>query len=266
MSGLSLEGPASADGIVARCIRHVWNQEETSSILKACKAQGVTITALVNSASALASVRGTPEPNNPPADDAYYFEFSQAIDLTSKVPRTSTNGEVETAIRILVYPIILPVPRATAHSADTSRAVFDVAREFKARNAEFVQYFWHFLDMYRPFLGQRYMSNLSGASKPLMPYMSSLGELKTLLPSRYPVTHPEHNDNGADGRTPAEIIITDQTTAGRMDPQMVSFLLYTFDGKLHLQFKWNAGRLREASVCPWFKRTIDIISWVRTDA
>ena len=206
-----------------------------------------------------------------PADDAYYFEFSQAIDLNSKVPRTSANGEVETAIRILVYPIIIRVPRATALSDDASGAVFDTAREFKARNAQFVQspYFWRFLDLYRPLLGQRYMSNLSNNSRPLMPYMSSLGELKTLLPSRYPVAHPELNGHGANeagGQAPAEIIITDQTTAGRMDPQMVSFLLYTFDGKLHLQFKWNAGRLSEASVDPWFKRTIDIISGVGTDA
>ncbi|EPS96165.1 hypothetical protein FOMPIDRAFT_1032543 [Fomitopsis schrenkii] len=265
LSGLVLEGPASADGIVARCIRHVWNEEETSHILKACKAQAVTITTLVNSASALASVRAVPEHANLLADDAYYFEFNQAIDLNSRVPRTSINGEVETANHILVYPIIIRVPRAAAHSENASYAVFDTAREFKARNAELVQspYFWYFLDMYRPLLGQRYMSNLSGTSKPLMPYMSSLGELKTLLPSRYPVTHHEVKGNGANGvggRPPAEIIIKDQTTAGRMDPQMVSFLLYTFDGKLHLQFKWNAGRLREACVGEWFKRTVDIIS------
>ena len=249
----------------------MWTQQDTSQILKACKAQGVTITALVNSASALASVRGTPEPQNAAAADAYYyFEFSQSIDLTSKVPRTSTTGEVETATRIAFYPIIIRVPRATAHSADTSRAVLGTAREFNARNAEFVQspYFWHFLDMYLPFFDQRHMSNLSGAGKPLMPYMSSLGELKTLLPSRHPVMHPEQNGHGgsgaegAGGSETAEIIVTDHITASRIDAQTVSSLLYTFDGKLHLQFKWNAGRLSGARVDEWFKRTVDITSSV----
>ncbi|EPS98231.1 hypothetical protein FOMPIDRAFT_1031558 [Fomitopsis schrenkii] len=269
-SGLSLEGPANADGIVARCIRHVWNQEETSHILQTCKEQGVTITALVNSASALASVRAVSEPGNLLADDAYYFEFIQAIDLCSKVPRTSTNGEVETACHILVYPIIIRVPRAVAHSENISCAVFDTAREFKARSAEFVQspYFWYFLDMYLPLLGQRYISKLSGTCKPLMPLMSSLGELKTLLPSQYPVTHPEVKGNGGNrdgGRPPAEINIKDQTTAGRADAQTLVFLLCTFDGKLYLHLRWNAGRLSEARTSKWFKRTVDIISGVSTD-
>lgn len=245
----------------------MWSQEETSSILRACKAQGVTITALVNAAGALASVRDPSELAISPTDDAYYFEFSQAIDLNSRVPYISTNGEVETAVRILDYPVIIRVPSAIAHSTNVSSSVFDVAREFKARNAEFVQspYFWQFLDMYLPLQSQRYASNLSSTSKPLMPYMSSLGDLKTLLPARYPVRFPEVNGHGAGGHSPAEVIITDQITASRMDPQMASFLLYTFDGKLHLQFKWNAGRLSEACIDAWFERTLNIISGVSTD-
>lgn len=271
LSGLSLQGPANADGIVGRCIRHVWNQEETLHILEICKAQGVTITALVNAASALASVRDNPKHTSLPANDSYYFEFCQAIDLTPRVPHTHAYDEVETALRILDYPVIIRVPSAIAHCANVSSAVFDVAREFKARNAEFVQspYFWQFLDMYLPLQSQRHMSNLGSTNKPLMPYMSSLGDLKSLLPSRYPVRYPEANGHGASrvgGHAPVEIIITDQTTASRMDPQTASFLLYTFDGKLHLQFKWNAGRLSEASVGVWFQRTLDIVSGVSVDA
>jgi len=269
VSGLVPDGIIAEDSLQPRFVRQIWSTEETKRILKACKARGVTITHLANIASAFASVQhpGAADRNGAPRDeDSYYFEFSQAIDLSAKVPRLSNNGEIETAVRMVVYPVVISVPRAAAAKLAGQDAIWNAARQFKERSDAFVQspYFWHFNGFYGVIAFENYMAQMTG--KPFVPYMSSLGDLKSILPLRYPVQLP-HVNGDVDGSTShsAEVRILDQITSGKIDPQVSSFLMYTFDESLNLQFKWNAGRVSDDLINGWFNRVVEIISQVAGD-
>ncbi|KAH9934970.1 uncharacterized protein B0H18DRAFT_951458 [Fomitopsis serialis] len=215
-----------------RFVRQIWSTEETKRILKACKAHGVTITHLANIASAFATVQhpGAADRNGVPRDeDSYYFEFSQAIDLSAKVPRLSNNGEMRRpfACRQIGRPGRDLGCRAPIQGA-----------ERRLREVTLLLALQWFLRCDR---FENYMAQMTG--KPFVPYMSSLGDLKSILPIRYPVQLP-HVNGDVDGSTShsAEVRILDQITSGKIDPQVSSFLMYTFDESLNLQFKWNAGR------------------------
>ncbi|KAH9934972.1 uncharacterized protein B0H18DRAFT_494514 [Fomitopsis serialis] len=272
LSGLIPDGVIAEGNLQPRFIRQTWSPEETKSILRACKAHGVTITQLANVASAFACVQrpGAARFSGGPSDeDSHYFEFSQAFDVNTKVPRLTNNGETETAIRIVIYPVVMSVPRAAVAESASQDAIWDAARQFKERNDAFVKspYFWHFTGFYGAIAVENYMAQMAG--KPFMPYMSSMGDLKSVLPIRYPVHHHHANGivNGVNGSTRhnAEIRVLDQISAGKIDPQVANFLMYTFDDRLNIQFKWNAGRTSDNLINSWFSRVVEIISQVAVD-
>jgi len=272
VSGLIPDGVIAEGNLQPRFIRQTWSPEETKSILRACKAHGVTITHLANVASAFACVQrpGAVRFSGGSSDeDSYYFEFSQAFDVNAKVPRLTNNGETETAIRVVIYPIVMSVPRAAVAESAGQNAIWDAARQFKERNDAFVKspYFWHFTGFCGAIAIENYMAQMAG--KPFMPYMSSMGDLRSVLPIRYPV-HSHHANgtvNGVNGSTRhnAEIRVLDQISAGKIDPQVANFLMYTFDERLNIQFKWNAGRTSDNLINGWFSRVVEIISQVAVD-
>lgn len=204
---------------------------------------------------------------HPSEDDPYYFEFSQALDINAKVPRLSNSGEVETAVRIITYPIVICVPRSTATEAKVKHAVWDVALQFQQRTDDFVKspYFWHFIEFYLPMRAEVYLSHMAG--KPFMPYMSSLGDVKSILPTRYPVRRAQAEGDSANGSADsAEVVIEDAVpTIVRVDPQVTTSLLYTFHDKLQLQLRWNAGRTSDALMNDWFGRVVEIVSQASAD-
>ena len=239
-------------------MRKIWSAEETARILRACKAHGVTITHLVNIAGALASVvPGTKTANDAPS---YCFDFVQAVDLAAKTA-SEAEVEMETVVRIDLYPVILNVPRsAVTESANDPARVWEIARQFKERNDQFLKspYFWHCLPMHTPRIIDSYKAKLAG--KPALPFMSSLGDLKTLLPARYPIqpTTP----SSAVAATGAEICITDNWTSGRIDPLSFASHLFTFDDRLHLQCRYNVSRTSGTVVSHWFDHLVEIVTRV----
>ncbi|KAH9916903.1 uncharacterized protein B0H18DRAFT_1036407 [Fomitopsis serialis] len=265
MSGIVADGtPAAA--LTPRILRKVWSSEETARILRACKAHGVTITHLVNIAGALSSVHD--KSVNDDDDDALYFDFSQPMDITAKIPQHPggiTSSDLEVAVRIELYPVMLRVPRSVATGNESQESIWEVAKQFKKQNDAFVKspYFWHFLPMYRPMITESYNAKLAG--RPAMPFMSSLGDLKTVLPARYPV-QTSNTANGHAGDTGAEIRITENWTAGRIDPFSLVYHLFTFDGRLYLQFRYNMNRTSSALIEPWFERVVAIVSRSTQDA
>ncbi|KZT70194.1 hypothetical protein DAEQUDRAFT_689787 [Daedalea quercina L-15889] len=264
VSGLVPDGVIAETNLQPRFVRKVWSLEETRRILKTCKAQGVTITHLANVAGAFASVQrpGVASSGGSSDEDSYYFEFSQAFDVNAKMPRLTSNGETETAIRIVIYPVTMAVPRAAAADSAGKEAIWEAARQFKERNAAFLQspYFWHLVRFYGAIAIENYMAQMAG--KPFVPYMSSMGDLKNVLPIRYPVQAPQMNGvaNGTSNSHNAEVRILDQISSGKIDPQVANFLMYTFDDRLNLQFKWNAGRTSDSLINGWFDRVVEIIS------
>ncbi|KAH9923486.1 uncharacterized protein B0H18DRAFT_1179209 [Fomitopsis serialis] len=260
-SGLVPDGVISEDNLHPRVVRQTWSAEETKYILKACKAHSVTITHLANVASAFACLQrpGAAQVNGfSSGEDAYYFELCQALDINAKLPQVSRNGETETAVRIVTYPVLLSVPCTAAVESAGTIAIWDAARQFKERHDAYVNspYFWHFTRFYRAIAVENYMTQRAG--KTFMPYMSSMGDLKGILPTRYSVEASHAGVNEA-GSHSAEIRVLDSIAAEKVDPQVASFLLYTFDDRLNLQFKWNAGRTSDNLINGWFGRVVEII-------
>lgn len=199
-------------------------------------------------------------------EDKYYFEFSSAFDVNAKVPRFTSLGEIETALRIVLYPIVIAVARADVAESVTCKTIWGAAQQFKEKNDAFVKspYFWYFCGFYGEIVAENYMAQMAG--KPFMPYMSSMGDLKSVLPVKYPVQHAKMNGatNGT-ATSGSEVRILDQISAGKIDPSVANFLMYTFDERLNLQFKWNAGRTSDALIIGWFNRVVEIITQVATD-
>ncbi|TFY55544.1 hypothetical protein EVJ58_g8178 [Rhodofomes roseus] len=256
----------------AHMLRKVWSSEETARILRACKAHGVTITHLVNVAGALSSVHDD-VPSSKVATaghkhDAVLFEFSQPMDLTAKLPQHPggvASGDMEATIRMELYPVIICVPHSTVADQANPTSVWEVAHQFKKQNDAFVKspYFWNFLPMYQPLTTEAYHAKLAG--QPGLPFMSSLGDLKAILPARYAVQAPSATSGHA-GQDGAEIRITENWTAGRIDPLSLAFHLFTFDGRLYLQFRYNKNRTSDALIEAYFNRLVDIVSRSAQDA
>ncbi|TFY65031.1 hypothetical protein EVJ58_g2232 [Rhodofomes roseus] len=267
LSGLVPDVPISEDDPQPRFVRQTWSTDDTTRILKACKAQGVTITHLASVAGAFASVqrpRAAHVNEGFSDEDSYYFECLSALDLNTKVPRVTSNGEMETATRLIMYPVVMSVPRAAALESTGSDALWDAARQYKERSDTFVNspYFWHFCRFYGAIAIENYMAQ----GKPSIPYMSSMGNLKSVLPIRYPIktAHIAHVNGTTNGTTShsAEIRILDQISAGKVDPRVANFLLHTFDDRLKLQLKWDARRTSDGLINGWFSRIVEIISQV----
>ena len=242
-------------------LRKVWSAEETTRILRACKEHGVTITHLVNVAGALSSLQNGVKPCGAVSapdqdDDAFYFEYMQPIDVTAKIPeqadRAFNGSDMDVACRVELYPVLLRVPRTQVAQ------VWEVARLFKQQNDAFVQspYFWRMLPMYLSLVPESVAAKLAG--RPALPFMSSLGDLKSVLPSRYPVKTPAASTN--DRLEAAEIRILDNYTTGRVDPFSLVYHLFTFDGRLYLQFRYNVTRTSSTLIEPWFDRLVSIVS------
>ena len=256
MTGIVPDGTLSA--FLPRIVRKVWTREATSHILRACKAHGVTITHLANIASALSafdSHDSRVSANGNGDDSTVYFDFCQPIDLATKIREHShgqASSEMEAAVRIGLYPIVLSIPRSAVADAaqDPSTHIWSLARQFKKQNDAFVKspHFWRFLEMYDAVFVEVYKAKLAGG--PVLPFMSSLGDLKSLLPAQYAF-------QGAEG---AEIRITDMWVAGRLDTLALACHLFTFDGRLHLQLRYNANRTSPAMMEPWFDHVVDIVT------
>ena len=110
--------------------------------------------------------------------------------------------------------------------------------------------------MYLSFVPESVAAKIAG--RPALPFMSSLGDLKTVLPSRYPIKTVGASANDRSGA--AEIRITDNLTTGRVDPFSLVYHLFTFDGRLYLQFRYNVSRTSSAVIEPWFDRLVGIVS------
>ncbi|KZT65557.1 hypothetical protein DAEQUDRAFT_716316 [Daedalea quercina L-15889] len=247
-----------------RMLRQVWSSEDTTGILRACKAHGVTITHLVNVAGALASVCGNGSASLAASghdDDAFYFDISQQMDITAKLqkyPDGAASGDMEAAVRVETYPIMLRVSRSAVADANIrAHVLWEAAKQFREQSDGFVKspYFWHFLSMYGPLLAEAYRARLAGRGA--LPFMSSLGDLKMFLPTRYAV---QTASAAPECPTGAEIRVTDKWTTVRIDPCSLAYHLFTFQGRLHLQLMYNASHTSEALVTPWFNRLLDILS------
>ncbi|KZT65028.1 hypothetical protein DAEQUDRAFT_677539 [Daedalea quercina L-15889] len=260
-SGILPDGSPSAVRI-PRVMSRVWSSEDTARILQACKEHGVTITHLVNAAGALSSVHGhdctTATATDHDDSDAFYFEITQPIDLVTKLPRIAAKfGDMETALRVDTYPIMLCIPRSAVAPTSTPAHIWEIAKQCKERSDGFIKspHFWHLLSMYGPLHADAYKARL--ASRPALPFMSSFGDLKALLPSHYTV----HTTAATPGYpTSAEIRATDLWTTVRIDPSCLAYHLFTFDSRLHLNFKYNANFTSDALVDPWFNRLLEIVS------
>ena len=196
----------------------------------------------------------------------YYFEFSSAFDVNAKIPHPSSLGEVETAVRIIIYPIVIAVPHADTEESATHQTIWTAARQFREKDDAYVKspYFWHFCGFYGAIAAENYVAQMAG--KPFIPYMSSMGNLKSVLPTKYPIRHLQTSGTTVDGSTSgAEIQLLDQISGGKISPSVSGFLMYTFNEQLNLQFKWNAGRTSDALITGWFDRVVEIVSRVAVD-
>lgn len=260
MSGIIPDGSLRAP-LRPRMVRKVWSAGETARILRACKAHSATVTHLVNVAGSLSSVYPSLNAAAAPASEiSYCFDFFQAVDVAAKAA-SKAETEMETVVRMDLYPVVLRVTRAQiVDSANEPEGVWDIARLYKEQNDAFLKspYFWHLLAMHSVRVTESYQAMLAG--KPSLPFMSSLGDLKTLLPARYPVHPPAASSDGGSEATGAEIRITDNWTAGMVDPLSLAVHLFTFDGRLHLQCRHNVSFMSDALVVPWFDGLIEIVS------
>lgn len=195
----------------------------------------------------------------------YYFEFSSAFDVNAKAPRFTSLGEIETAVRIVVYPIFIAVPRADTEESATLQTIWAAARQFKEKNGAYVNspYFRHFCSFYGAIAAENYMAQMLG--KPFMPYMSSMGDLKSVLPITYPIQLPQTNGTMEGSASGAEVRILDQISGGKISPSVAGFLMYTFNEQLNLQSQWNAGRTSDALITGWFDRVVEIMSRVAVE-
>ncbi|PCH34255.1 hypothetical protein WOLCODRAFT_160731 [Wolfiporia cocos MD-104 SS10] len=266
MAGLVPDGTIEEGKVAARILRHEWSQADTASILRACKAHGITVTHLANVASALAAVEdanGQPlqhysAPRNTDLpSDTYHFDLNQALDLSAKVSGSSVS---EFVLRVFTYPVHLSVPCPALSGPDGLAALWAIARDFKAGHTAFVEspYFWQFAALHGPQMASRYMGILAG--RPFVPYMSSLGDCTGLLPSRYIVGTGE----GANGETNTALRIVDLDSAGKVDPVTSSLQLWTWDGRLYFQLKYNASRTSDTLMDPYFQRIVDMMTRLGT--
>ncbi|KAH9829912.1 uncharacterized protein C8Q71DRAFT_394321 [Rhodofomes roseus] len=269
LSGLVPDGDLKEENFQPRFRRQIWSIEETRRILMACKARGVTITHLANVSSAFASVQcqGAAQPSD--SEDNYYFELCQAFDIHAKLTRVSSNGETETALHFIGYPVILSIPKSKVASYTTG-ALWDVARQFKARHEAYVNspYFWNFKRFYDTLAIENYMAQMAGRARASVPNMSSLGNLKSILPVRYPVQTSAVvsvvNGPGPEAVS-AEIRVLDEISSAKVDPLTMNFAMWTFDDRLKLQFKWNSGRVSDGLINDFFNRVVGMISQVADD-
>ncbi|PCH37477.1 hypothetical protein WOLCODRAFT_109944 [Wolfiporia cocos MD-104 SS10] len=272
-AGLVPDGTIEMGKVSAHIIRHEWSQAETVKILRACKANGVTITQLANTAAALATVedvdgttigdRSTGVNDLSPTSGSYRFSLTQALDVTTKVQATQDEERSDFVLRVSVYPINLSVPRPALAGPEGLSALWAIARDFKAGHIAFVQspYFWHLTRLYKPYRLLKYMAMASG--KPYVPYMSSLGDCTKLLPTRYVVTRSDVDGEGGGTRTDVRsgaVRVVNLDIAGKVIPVSDSFLLWTWDEKLHFQIRHNTSRTSVALVDPYFRRIVDMLT------
>lgn len=277
MSGIVPDGSLSTSIFVPRFLRKIWTADETKRILQACKTRGVTITHLAHIANALSALKDKDQcavVNGNGDSERIYLDFSQPIDLATRFPEQfhglhgQASDEMETVVRIGMFPIVLDVPRSAVADAahGSSTHIWALVERFKERNNAFIKspYFWHFMKMYNPLFIEAHQARVAG--RPAHPFISSLGDLKSLLPAQYTVQETEREGAPTNNHSAVEegagIRITDMLVVGRLDNFSLSCHLFTFDGRLHLQLRYNAERATPALMEPWFDRLVDIVTQV----
>ncbi|KAI0920506.1 hypothetical protein AcW1_002228 [Taiwanofungus camphoratus] len=265
MSGLVPDGTDNDDKIQSRVVRHVWSKLNTSRVVRACRAHGVTVTQLVSAAMVIAALPSTDNslavPNASQRDGSKYFHILNMIDLSSRWRRLPKgDGINEAVLGISAYPTLLRIPAAYEQAA---QVVWDIAKQSKEHRIAYVEspYFQHFNRSYQSML-QSYVALCAGG--PCLPAFSSVGDCSKLLPSRYGI-HPTTNgivappgspDNGLGG----EIVVTDIVIGLKAFNALPTLHVWTFNNELSMLLTHNSSHSSTSLIDPYFQRIVNIVT------
>ncbi|CCM07130.1 uncharacterized protein FIBRA_09466 [Fibroporia radiculosa] len=242
-------------------LHHAWSPSESAKILRACKARGVTVTHVCTAAMAIACIQDatTPEAQQNATDDDLYFNASLAMDLSSRFQPTTNSTEYETATRIGMLTMFIHAPRSAASSADRLSALWLLAGQCKKISSAFTQspYLWTFLKEAREVIVKGYYTRVAG--QPYVPFITSMGDCTKVLPQRYPV---ESSNTTGHSTSHRELVVVDLLVGTKADLNTDVMRLWTYDGKLHLQFGYDSSRRNPDSVILYFQRVSETLTLI----
>ncbi|PCH36961.1 hypothetical protein WOLCODRAFT_28852 [Wolfiporia cocos MD-104 SS10] len=257
------DGTGAKDDAMPHEILRVWSREDTKRILSACSAHGVTITHTASAVMALAAMEmhanseslSPISPNEPQG-----FCLSNAIDLMARADSEARELESEQSARIITFPVYIAAPPSAYAATHKMETLWSLAKQCRDNIRAFVQspHFWQFVQLARATMTEDFFSRV--ASKPSVPYLSSIGDLDSELPMHYPfVSSSASSEEGGKAAAPA-LYIANMTMGVKADPFIDSLIIWTYDKKLHMDLMYSASRMTPALMDPYFSRIQDIIS------
>ncbi|PCH43670.1 hypothetical protein WOLCODRAFT_138512 [Wolfiporia cocos MD-104 SS10] len=245
-SGLVPDGTPDEDKYAGRALHHTFSPDQTTSILRACKVLGVTITSLILSAMAFATLprkdaqRSGDQTTSNSDDDVRHFHATVLVDLSTRLPEPPSGGDNVT-LWVGSSPVFMQTPGSSTAQHEGIDAIWAVAKQCRERHAAYLQspYFWHFNELYASMTMAPW--NPVPEGKAFLPAFSSLGDCSNLLSS----------SNGID--------IVDIAFAGTVSPEAVVAVAWTYKGMLNYQLRHNASRTTATLIDPFFQRVVDIL-------
>ncbi|KAH9940239.1 hypothetical protein B0H21DRAFT_582095 [Amylocystis lapponica] len=285
--GLAYDGPETPSGSNIRCIRRTFSQPDTTRILQACKAQNITVTQLFQAAWAVAAVEiGREEacdvtrvrPGLALQDGLYHCNTLIPVDLAPYIralPGNTNAGGADVSMQLVWYTSTIALPQA---ALDVRDAVWAAARIAKANDAAFRQspYFWHLVIHIQAPMQEHASIAFNGEEEaagpvaspppppplpPLMPFLTSLGDISALLPSTISASSCE-GGTYTDGRS---IRVVDMMVCMKVMPTTGTSHVWTFDGRMVLQLTYDSASFSAARGDKFFGRVADIFAGLATE-
>ncbi|KAH9940266.1 hypothetical protein B0H21DRAFT_755242 [Amylocystis lapponica] len=283
--GLAYDGPAIPSGVYPRSICHTFSESDTALILRACKVQGVTVTQLYQASWAVATIEiGHEEtkdgvckrPGLSLHNGSYHCNTLLVVDLAPFIKALPRNidiaSERDISLQAASYPSTIGIPRGAFTQLDRSVVVWDAARRAKANHAALLQspYFWHLIiHLQEPMQEFSDMAFSDSQEEPvvvlqphpLVPAVSSIGDVSTMLPSS--ISASSGADCARDGLSDDKTIcIADMMLCVRAPPTDGVSHLWTFDGRMTLQLSYDGASFSPARGDKFFGRVVDIFARV----
>ncbi|KAH9940267.1 hypothetical protein B0H21DRAFT_893726 [Amylocystis lapponica] len=286
--GLAYDGSEIQSGADHRCIRRTFSELDTALILRACKVHGVTVTQFFLASWAVAAIEiGHEEtkdgvhkrPGLSLQNGSYHFNNLLVIDLAPFIKVLPGNNDIapNISLQLASYISTISISHTTFTQFNCSAVVWGAARRAKADHAAFLQspYFWHLIiHLHIPIRDEFSGMSFSDSQEepvvvprphPLMPSISGMGDISTLLPSSIsasPGADPDCARDGlfeSDGRT---IRIADMMICVRSPPAYGVSHVWTFNGKMTLQLTYDCASFSPARGDKFFGRVADIVAQV----
>ncbi|KAH9936042.1 hypothetical protein B0H21DRAFT_825518 [Amylocystis lapponica] len=269
--GLRYDGPVDAHDIAVRTMRHVFPQSTTAHIMRACRAQNVTVTRLYQAAWILAAIEvgreqfgDADESRNglPVHDGSYHFSFALPLDLVqyTKTQPIAAPNDLDVSLKIVWSPSLISIPHSLSVGQDADVLLWDVARRAKAGHAALTQspFFWPVIARFQAFVESVLIDQSPETALPFMPLLSSIGDVSNVLPSRI-IARPGRNSHGGSSN-PKDIRVTDMYIFVKVPAICGLSHVWTFDGRMTVQLIHNGRSVSPALGDKYFGRVVDILA------